>query len=264
MVPNLQSPESPGLKLTGNNAQIAMERDNPSIRKPDGNRVGVTTGNVVTQLRRQILEGDYSFEDRLPAERNLAQEFGVSRGTIRSVLQILEKQHLVARQIGSGTYVSHRESTNQQEIASVTSPIEMVEVRIAIEPQLVRLAIANASLRDLEELQQALLQCEACDGDSEAFARADTAFHMALAHCSKNKLMYWVYDRISEVRRHSQWGRMKSKLLTSDRMDYYNGQHRALYEAISTRDTLRAVKLIKDHLYGVQDDLLENDGVSRP
>jgi DNA-binding FadR family transcriptional regulator len=252
------------LKSTGNNAQIVAEQSNPAIRKPGGNRVGVTTGNVVTQLRRQILEGDYLFEERLPAERNLAEEFGVSRGTIRSVLQILEKQHLVTRQIGSGTYVSHRESTNQQEIASITSPIEMVEVRIAIEPQLVRLAIANASLRDLEELHDALRQCEACGGDSEAFARADTAFHMTLALCSKNKLMYWVYDRISEVRRNSQWGRMKSKLLTPERMDYYNRQHRSLYEAITERDTLRAVKLIKDHLYGVQDDLLENDQVTRP
>ena len=258
-VPQEQTTESSGLKLTENNAQIMPERGSSSLRKPNASRVGVTTGNVVTRLRRQILEGDYGFEERLPAERNLAEEFGVSRGTIRSVLQILEQQHLVTRQIGSGTYVSHRESANQQEIASVTSPLEMVELRIALEPQLVRLAIANASLRDLEELHEALLQCEACNGDSETFARADTAFHMALAHCSKNKLMYWVYDRISEVRRHSQWGRMKSKLLTPERMDYYNRQHRALYEAITARDTLRAVKLIKDHLYGVQDDLLEND-----
>ncbi len=56
---------------------------------------------------------------------------------------------------------------------------------------------------------------------------------------------------------------MKSKLLTPERMDYYNRQHRALYEAISARDTQRAVKLIKDHLYGVQDDLLENDQITR-
>lgn len=247
------------MKPAGSNAPITTARDSPTLRKPNGNRVGVTTGNVVTQLRRQILEGDYRFEERLPAERNLAEEFGVSRGTIRSVLQILEKQHLVIRQSGSGTYVSHRESTDQQEIASVTSPLEMVEVRIALEPQLVRLAIANASLRDLEELHEALYQCEACNGDSEAFARADTAFHMALAHCSRNKLMYWVYDRISEVRRHSQWGRMKSKLLTPERIDYYNAQHRRLYEAILARDATSAVQLIKEHLYGVQDDLLETD-----
>ena len=163
------------------------------------------------------------------------------------------------RQIGSGTYVSHQETTNQQEISSITSPIEMVEVRIAIEPQMVRLAIANASSRDLDQLRDALKQCEACGGDPEKFSRADTAFHFALAHCSRNKLMYWLYERISEVRRHSQWRSAGSKLLTPERMDYYNRQHRTLYEAIAARDTTAAAKLIKDHLYGVQDDLLETD-----
>jgi len=247
------------LKPADSNAQMATDTELRAMPKSGANRIGVTTSKVVALLRHRILEGEYSFEERLPAERNLAEEFDVSRGTIRSVLQILEQQHLVTRQIGSGTYVSHREITNQQEISSITSPIEMVEVRIAIEPQLVKLAIANASSRDLDELRDALRQCEACDGDSDKFARADTAFHMALAHCAKNKLMYWLYERISEVRRHSQWRSMKSKLLTSERMNYYNSQHHALYEAIASRDTAAAVKIIKDHLYGVQDDLLETD-----
>jgi DNA-binding FadR family transcriptional regulator len=221
--------------------------------------VGVTTSNVAERLRRRIMEGDYAFEERLPAERNLAQEFGVSRGTIRSVLEILEKQHLVARQIGSGTYVTHRDTTNQQEISSLTSPVEMNEVRIAIEPQMVRLAIANASARDLEGLRDALRQCEECDSEPERFARADTSFHMALASCSRNKLMFWLYERISEVRHHSQWRTVKSKVLTSERIDYYNAQHRALYEAIAARDTASAVKLIKNHLYGVHEDLLDSN-----
>jgi DNA-binding FadR family transcriptional regulator len=247
------------LKSADSNMQMAADMASGTVPRTSANRIGVTTSKVVAQLRRRILEGQYSYEERLPAERNLAEAFGVSRGTIRSVLQILEQQHLVTRQIGSGTYVSHKEITNQQEISSITSPLEMVEVRIAIEPQMVRLAIANASSRDLEEMRNALRQCEACDGDSEKFARADTAFHMALAHCSKNKLMYWLYERISEVRRHSQWRSMKSKLLTPERMNYYNSQHHALYDAIASRDTTRAVNLIKDHLYGVQDDLLETD-----
>ena len=247
------------MKAADNTASAAAGTDGRTLRKSGGNRVGVTTSNVAAQLRRRILDGEYAYEERLPAERSLAEEFGVARGTIRSVLQILEQQHLVARQIGSGTYVTHRETTNQQEISSVTSPLEMNEVRIAIEPQMVRLAIANASSRDLDELRDALRQCEDCGGDPEKFARGDAAFHMALAHCSRNKLMYWLYERISEVRRHSQWRTMKAKLLTVERIDYYNSQHRRLYEAIVARDTGSAVKLIKDHLYGVHDDLLETD-----
>jgi DNA-binding FadR family transcriptional regulator len=252
----------PSILNADNNAPDTGSRQSRTGQKGESNRVRGTTASVAAQLRRAILDGQYEYEQRLPAERNLAEEFGVSRGTIRSVLQILEQQHLVTRQIGSGTYVSHREISNQQEIASITSPIEMVEVRIAIEPQLVRLAIANASARDLDELREALRQCEACDGDREKFARADTAFHLSLAHCSRNKLMYWIYERISEVRRHSQWGRMKSKLLTPELINFYNQQHRALYEAIAARDTASAVKLINDHLYRVQEDLLETDQTS--
>ncbi|MCZ6796315.1 MAG: FadR/GntR family transcriptional regulator [Gammaproteobacteria bacterium] len=223
-------------------------------------RLGVTATNVVSQLRRMILEGQFAHEERLPAERNLAEEFKVSRGTIRTVLQILEQQHLVTRKVGSGTYVTHREPSNQHDISAITSPLEMVEVRIAIEPQMVRLAISNASHRDLEELRIALRQCEDCGGDPEKFAIADTAFHMALAQCSKNKLMLWVYDRISEVRRYSQWRLMKAKLLTPERIDYYNNQHREIYQAIASRDANKAVQTIKNHLYGVHDDLLDTEG----
>lgn len=238
---------------------VSPESNSRPARKPGAARVGGTTGNVAAQLRRRIMEGEFAYDERLPAERNLAQEFGVSRGTIRSVLDILESQHLVARQIGSGTYVTHRETPSQQEISSVTSPVEMNEVRIAIEPEMVRLAIANASARDLEDLHEALRQCEDCDSDAEKFALADTAFHMALASCSRNKLMHWLYERISEVRQHAQWRTMKAKLLTAERIDHYNRQHRRLYEAIAARDTSSAVQLIKDHLYGVHDDLLDTD-----
>ena len=247
------------MKAADSSAPVASDPATGVVRRSTGNRVGVTTSNVAAQLRRRILEGEDAYEERLPAERSLAEQFGVSRGTIRSVLEILEQQHLVTRQIGSGTYVTHREITNQQEIASVTSPLEMNEVRIAIEPHMVQLAIANASSRELEELRDALRLCEDCDGDPEKFARGDAAFHMALAHCSRNKLMYWLYERISEVRRYSQWRTMKARLLTPERIDFYNRQHRGLYEAIVARDTPNAIKLIKDHLYGVHDDLLETN-----
>ena len=186
------------MKSADSNAQMAADIELRAIPKSGANRVGVTTSKVVAQLRRRILEGEYSFEERLPAERNLAEEYDVSRGTIRSVLQILEQQHLVTRQIGSGTYVSHREITNQQEISSMTSPIEMVEVRIAIEPQLVRLAIANASSRDLEELRNALRQCETCDGDSEKFARADTALYHGKER-GRNRVMIGSYKGLTLV-----------------------------------------------------------------
>ena len=231
--------------------------DSKAKDKPSSSRLGATTGHIVAQLRNKIMEGQYAHEERLPAERHLAEEYDVSRGTIRSALQALEDQKLVIRQVGSGTYVTLPETIHQHEISSVTSPLEMVEVRIAVEPQMVRLAVINASHRDLEALHKAVQECEGCGGDAEIFARADTAFHMALAQCSKNKLLIWIYERISEVRDYSLWRSMKSKLLTQERIDYYNKQHRDLYKAIESRDANEAVSIIRKHLYGVQDDLLD-------
>jgi len=93
------------LKSADSNAQVMTNTGLRSIPGAGPSRIGVTTSKVVAQLRRRIVEGEYSYEERLPAERSLAEEFGVSRGTIRSVLLILEQQHLVNRQIGSGTFV---------------------------------------------------------------------------------------------------------------------------------------------------------------
>jgi DNA-binding FadR family transcriptional regulator len=228
-----------------------------SSNLPSRFRLGTTASNVATQLRNMIKEGQYVHDERLPSERHLAEQFQVSRGTIRAVLEVLEDQQMVTRQIGSGTYVNLQDTSEQYEISSIISPIEMVEVRIAVEPQMVRLAITNASQRDLEDLRQALMECEACNGNSEKFALADTAFHLSLARCSKNKLLFWVYERISKVRQHTQWRNMKAKLLTPERIDYYNEQHRALYDAILSRDANKANNLIKNHLYGIQDDLLK-------
>ncbi len=217
--------------------------------------VGATTSQVAARLKKRVLEGFYGFEERLPAERQLAEEFNVSRGTLRSALDLLEQQNLVVRKMGSGTFISYQKPEENDEIASLTSPLEMIEVRIAIEPQMVRLAIANASSRDLEALHDALLACESCEGDVERFARADTTFHMTLAHCTKNKLMFWLYERISQVRSNSQWQTVKNSLLTQQRIDDYNRQHRAIYEAIIARDTQAAVKIIKSHLYGIHGDV---------
>ena len=63
------------------NARVATDTASGSIPGDGPNRIGVTTSKVAAQLRRRILEGEYSYEERLPAERSLAEEFDVSRGT---------------------------------------------------------------------------------------------------------------------------------------------------------------------------------------
>ena len=211
---------------------------------------------IAARLRQAILDGTFVDNERLPAERDLAARFGASRSTIRDALQQLESMKLVTRRIGSGTYVNYAPTASQDEIAEVTSPLELIEVRMAIEPHIARLGVVHATKRDLERLSDALAELERCGGDRERFSSADEKFHQAMAECTGNPLMAWLYKGINEVRNHSQWAVMKKAVLNPKEIRAYNRQHRALYEALVARDREAAVRAITQHLEKARDALL--------
>jgi DNA-binding FadR family transcriptional regulator len=155
---------------------------------------------------------------------------------------------MVHRRIGSGTYVNYIAQSDHEQIAETTSPLELIEVRLAVEPDIARMAVVNANARNLRELRDALLALEEAGDDSGAFSKADENFHLKMAQCSHNPLLVWIYQLINEVRGHTQWDASKDKILTPETIAEYNAQHRALYEAIELRDSTRAVRVITEHL----------------
>lgn len=217
----------------------------PPAHKLPG-RVGAA--EIASRMRRAILDGQYQHLERLPAERELAQEFGTARGTIRQALGQLEDMKLVRRKIGSGTYVDYVPQADHEQIAEATSPLELIEVRLAVESDIARMAVTNANARYLRELRASLTALEEAGTDPGAFSKADEAFHLSMARCSQNPLLVWIYQLINEVRGHSQWDASKDKILTPEVITEYNAQHRALYEAIERRDATGAVSIITEHL----------------
>ncbi len=119
----------------------------PAAVKPRGAR------NIALDIKKSITDQVYGEGQQLPTERQLASSFGASRTTIRKALAILETQKLLERRAGSGTYVSRQMMASEQEIAERTSPLELIEVRAAFEPQMVRLAVLHASARDIDKMQ---------------------------------------------------------------------------------------------------------------
>ena len=214
---------------------------------------------IVTQLRRAILDGDYSYRDRVPSERELAADFGAARGTVRAALKQLEEMHLVVRRPGSGTFVRYRGQADDEDIAEQTSPLELIEVRLSVEPSVARLAVMHANTKDIERIEEALLRVEAADTDPDAFSRADEAFHLALAESTRNPLMVWLYRHINDVRGHAQWSVRKDKILTTERITEYNDQHRALLVAVQSRDAQGAADIMTRHLEKARRDLLGTD-----
>lgn len=214
------------------------------------------SARIVTQLRRAILDGNYGYRERVPSERELAAEFGAARGTVRSALKQLEDMNLVVRRPGSGTYVRYRGHADEEDIAEQTSPLELIEVRLSVEPSVARLAVMHANAQDMERMAEALLRVEAANDDPETFSRADEAFHLALAESTRNPLMVWLYRHINDVRGHAQWSVRKDKILTPERISEYNQQHRALFTAIESRDTQGAADIMLQHLEKARADLL--------
>lgn len=217
----------------------------PPTHKSPG-RVGAA--EIASRMRRAILDGQYQHLQRLPAERELAQEFGTARGTIRQALAQLEDMNLVRRKVGSGTYVDYVAQPDHEQIAEATSPLELIEVRLAVESDIARMAVTNANARYLRELHASLTALEGAGADPGAFSKADEAFHLSMARCSQNPLLVWIYQLINEVRGHTQWDASKDKILTPEDIAEYNAQHRALYEAIERRDATGAVSIITEHL----------------
>lgn len=217
----------------------------------------LNAGEVASALRRQILSARYLLNDRLPSERLLSEEFGVARGTLREALRQLEDSGFLKKRAGSGSYVVYSEANYSHSIAQSTSPLELVDARFALEPQVVRLAVLHATEHNLAKVEEAMSAMESCGGATDVFSRADEAFHDALAECTQNSLLIWMTKRVNEVRSYNQWAKMRAITLTPEMIAAYNAQHRQIVDAIRVRDGEGAANAMKQHLKTARQSLID-------
>ncbi len=178
---------------------------------------------------------------------------------MRRALDQLERAGLVSRRLGSGTFVVYpgeAEPVNGN-IADRMSPLQLIEARFAVEPFTTRLAVLNATRRNLDDMESVLARAEAADNDKDAFSKWDAEFHLLIAQASGNPLLLDVYRQINEVRLHAQWDAMKEQILTPEVIAAYNRQHRVIFQALNQRDAQLAQTLITQHLEKARDDLLQ-------
>jgi len=211
---------------------------------------------VVSALRRDIADSKYLQNERLPPERDLSDEFGVARGTLREALRQLEEMSYVERRAGSGTYVTFNDNAPPK-VTEATRPLELVDARFALEPHICRLAVLHATERDLVRAEKLILKMEGWDGNSDAFAEADEAFHFMLAEVTRNPLLIWMTQKVADVRNHAQWAQMRSLTLSNTMIEGYNREHRAILDAIRAREPERAAQAMKDHLAAARDSLMK-------
>lgn len=219
-------------------------------------RVSAGASGIFSRIRSAIVNGEYNFNERLPPERDLAAQFDVARGTVRAALAQLERANLVRKQFGSGTFISYDNRFENEDIAEETSPLELIETRLAIEPHIVRLVVSNANNREIRKLEEALANVVHAQQNPNSFSSADEAFHLTLASCSQNPLLIWMYQRINDIRSHTQWRHDSDNILTQEKINFYNNQHTELVRAIIRRDMDGAVRKMTEHLRQAKKDLL--------
>jgi DNA-binding FadR family transcriptional regulator len=215
---------------------------------------------IIEQIKRLIETGVLSEGDRLPPERTLAQTFKISRATVREALSALEIMGLIESKVGHGTFIRGVASaTNYDqliaELSKQTSPLEVMEARIALEPYLGSLAAVRATPDDLEKMRQALRNAEESKTFQE-FEQWDGQFHLLIAEASKNQLLLRMTDIANNVRKEELWGTLKFRSLTQERMNAYMREHQDIYQAIEDRDAKQASKLLLKHLMHVRKNLL--------
>lgn len=233
--------------------QVMAETDFPesSLQTTPG------AGGITTRLRRAITGGVYSDGDRIPPERQLATAFGTARSTIRKALDQLEREGLLVRRVGAGTFVSYAGplSGHTGEISDLISPLQLIDARMAVEPYMARLAALHATQRELEGMRAVLAKLEE-DDDNDLFTQHDSEFHLCIARGARNPLLLHVYETINAVRTRAQWNTVKEKVLSPRQIAAYNTQHRAIYEALTQRDAQGVADLLVQHLEKARIDLV--------
>ncbi len=212
------------------------------------------TTDPVARLRSYIAEGGFGQGVRLPPERHLTDELGMSRSTLRKALDALERDGLIWRHVGKGTFVADgtqaRTNGASVELGRQLTPFRMMRARLAIEPAIAREAAINASGETLARMRVTLERSRAATTWTTYEAEDDT-FHRTVAEASDNLLLLSLFDQLNEVRRAVAWGNVERETVHPSPDHPSFAQHDAIAAAISGRDPHRAHEAMRTHLRSV-------------
>lgn len=212
---------------------------------------------VAAQLREAILDGRFAPGDRLPTERELTREFGVSRTSVREALRALEAQGFVAPGPGTARTVvvpglSHalREAVgNLLRLQQI--PVEdLVAFRCVVESATVERA---AGLRPDEPLAEAAAAHAAMSRPglrAEVFEAADVRFHVALAAASGNQALHLVMLAVRDAIGRYLLERMRRRADLDVGLARLSAEHEAILAAVCAGDGARAATLVREHIDG--------------
>lgn len=232
-------------------------------------RVEKVSDKIVTQLIDLITEGQLLPGEKLPSERRLTELFGVGRSSLREALNTLETLGFIEIQKRKGNFVKSMDSAmplnplKKIMQADQRRIVELYEVRRSIEQSSAREAAERRTDEDLQAIRSALDNFRTPSGELAFHWDNEISFHLAIARASHNFLRLHTLKSIFDFAREFLEPVLHGFICSDERINTVMRQHEAIYEVIKARDPEGARQMMREHLFGTNQRLLEFFGKVR-
>lgn len=204
---------------------------------------------IADQLAELVRKGEFKPGDRLPSERDLSQQFNVSRASVREALIALEIDGLVDVRVGLGVFVNAAPAANSQTAAlGEPGPFEVLSARYLIEGETAALAARDGSARDHARIRETLQLMAEEIGSTGAGLDADALFHLRIAEASGNSALVHLVHQLWSFRYSAMFRKLDEHFDSPARHQEAIEEHRQLVEAIERRDVEGARAAMVSHL----------------
>ena len=219
---------------------------------------------IVEQILKLINRGDIATGDRLPSERQLAQQLNVSRSALREAMTALEVLGIVEIKAGVGIFIgknggTYNNSRIMDEVAKLIAkvgPLEILETRMLIEPGAAQLAAERRSVHDLRTMDCAVRQMQLELEEGRDGWEPVWGFHRAIAAATQNPLVEAVFDNLGQRMDNPLCALMRAhNFELGDRGQRYLKHHRAILDAIRKGSGNAAFRAMRDHIRAIEADL---------
>ncbi len=208
---------------------------------------------VADRILELIATGALPPGQRLPGERQLAEQMGVSRVSVRAALQKLKTQGFLAAVQGGGTRVIASETTLEPALGQLVrlnreNLHDLAEIRMTLEMWAARRAAANVTLEILDEMAAILAAMRADVDRGQRKGEDDIRFHLAIAKASGSAIYMHIVANIRDVLKQNVDFHRHELFTTPDEDRLLLAQHTAIYEGIRARDPELAARAMQEHL----------------
>lgn len=226
---------------------------------PSGNFDTPANDRLYQRLARRLLadlaQGAYSIGDRLPAERELALEYGTSRPAVREAMIALEVQGFVEVRVGSGAYVCRLPGQGEEPGFAITA-FELTEARIMFEGEAAALAAVHITDSELEVLDGLVEDMVTENLLTEVTEIADRDFHLAIAKATRNAGVMRTVEDLWHLRSTSPECALLHAKARNAKVRPVVAEHAAIVVALRARDAVGARAAMRAHLTSVMDHML--------